>query len=91
MKTKQLHCGQCATADDDKTEHVLIGFVPRNMFENPSTHEWINAAVCKSCGSLHAVPIFKREMDWAERRFLRALVDTDNMSEKEAKETLGLE
>lgn len=90
MRTEELHCPTCASHDMDTEEHIHLGFVPQTMFEDDVGHQWIKAAVCKVCGSLHAVSISERELDWAERRFLRALVDTNNMSEEEAREILGM-
>ena len=90
MKTEMRDCKNCRPKIDQPTEHVLIGFVPQAMFEDTSSELWLKATVCSRCGSLHAQDVSDREMDWAERRFLRVLVDTGNMSAQDAKEILGM-
>lgn len=88
MKKTKRHCQNCTPNYNGKTEHKELGLVPQQMFENSNSVSWVRASVCSECGLLHSHNISDQEMDWAERRLMRALVDTGNISEQEAREIL---
>lgn len=85
MKSEQRECGECNAI----TEHTKLGFVPQVMFEDTESCAWVKATLCERCATLNVQDISEREMDWAERRFLWALVDGGNMSKEEAEEILN--
>lgn len=74
-----------------ETPHLLIGFVPATMTYPQETGTWIKAGVCSECGSLNVLNITEAEKDHAEERYMKALVETDNLTEREAREILGKE
>lgn len=90
MKTVQRHCRKCSNTPDDETEHKVLGFIPRAIFERDNDGVWVNASVCTECGGLTFKEPTEEEIDQAEERYLSLLVRLNLMSNQERKEILGI-
>lgn len=89
MKREQRECRDCTTETNSTTEHIILGFIPRDVFESNPQDYWVKASICESCGSLHFYEITEDDVEWGEERFLSALVESGHMESEEAKEILG--
>lgn len=91
MRREQLHCVGCCSTSHATTEHLMIGFIPEDILEESVDHAWVKAAVCANCGTIHPMEITEAQLNQAEKRYLNALVETDNMDPQEARILLGME
>lgn len=90
MKTIKRQCDNCGTGEARVTEQVVLGFVPLYLFEDSHQPYWVKAAVCTDCASIHQLPVAEKDVERAESRYLRVLVDNDHLTEEEAKDMLGI-
>lgn len=90
MKRELRDCRNCSEGNSAATEHIVLGFVPRTLFEDDPFDVWVQATICDHCATLHFKEITEEQLKWAEERYVAALVDAGHMTEEGAEEILGI-
>lgn len=89
MTQDKLHCENCL----EETEQKRVGFMPMKLLilpekEDQHGDEWVNVAVCKDCGNVNTLDISLEELEQAEERYVRTLLDMELVTEREAQDVL---
>lgn len=84
MKKSIRNCQDCG-----QTEHIHLGFIPEAVIRSPYSDVWINAAMCIYCGSITQLPILESQIQIAEERYVRELVEEGIITQQQAESYLG--
>lgn len=85
MRTEYKNCHECG----GPTEQEMLGFIPVQVLHGDSLPEWVQAAICTQCGSLNILSPSERQLDMAEERYMRKLVEYGIITEQDAQDILN--